>query len=333
MRYPTWLLVVAVAAAVLAATDGAAARAPIKVGLVIGPSGTTDPYFRGPYEGVRRAVRELGVEGRILTAGPREGTGAPALASLARQGYDLIIGVGFLTASAMDRVAHKFPRSRFVIIDASVGDLAHRPRNVRGAVFRSQEAAYLAGYLAALIEERRPGKDVVGTVGGMKIPTVDSFIAGFQAGARKAVPRIRTLNAYSRDFLNERRCAAVARGQIALGAGVVFPVAGGCGLGALGAAKAARVWGIGVDIDQSYLGRHILTSAVKRLDVATFKTIRVFQQGRLRFGRDSSFRLRDDGVGLGQISSRVPSDLVRRVERIRRAIIAGRIQVPARLRD
>ncbi|MGH3116909.1 MAG: BMP family ABC transporter substrate-binding protein [Gaiellales bacterium] len=328
----TWLLVVVAAAAVLAVTDGTAARAPMKVGLIVAPPGVSDPFLRGPYQGLRRAVRELGIDGRVLTYGLREGPG-PAYASLARQGYDLIIGVGFLDASALDRVARSFPRSRFVIVDASVNDLAHRPRNVRGVVFNSEEAAYLAGYLAALIEQRRPGEDVVGTVGGVKIPSVDSFIAGFQAGARKGVRGIRTLNAYAGDFLNERRCAAVAREQIARRAGVIFAVAGGCGVGALRAAKAARVWGIGVDVDQSFLGRHILTSVVKRLDVATFTTIRAFQRGQLRFGRDSSFRLRDQGVGLARISPDVPHEFLRGVERIRREIVAGKIRVPARLRD
>src|SRR5207245_782235 len=110
------------------------------------------------------------------------------------------------------------------------------------------------GYLAALMEKRRPGKDVIGSVGGYKIPTVDAYIAGYQAGARKADPRITMLNGYADSFVNPAKCGAVALDQIARGAGVVFQVASACGLGALDAARDRGVWGIGVDIDQSSLG-------------------------------------------------------------------------------
>ncbi len=125
----------------------------------------------------------------------------------------------------------------------------------------------------------------------------------------------------------------MALDQIAEGAGVVFQVAAACGLGALQAARAKGVWGIGVDADQSYLGPHILTSAVKRADVFVFAVIQAVQQGTFRGGADSVFTLRNGGVGLGKISLRVPRPLVGEVERIRQRIVAGKIRsIPTTLR-
>jgi len=204
-------------------------------------------------------------------------------------------------------------------------------KNVSAVLFAEQEVGYLAGYLAALMEQRRPGKDVISSVGGFKgFPAVDHFIAGYEAGARRASPGIRTLHAFTFDFLDRAKCRRAALAQIAKGSGVVFNVAGDCGFGALEVAKKERVWGIGVDIDQSSLGPHILTSAVKRFDVAVFEAIREAKKGRFEGGRTKILRLRDGALGLGKISPKVPRALVARVERIRRQIVSGNIQnIPA----
>ena len=104
----------------------------------------------------------------------------------------------------------------------------------------------------------------ISVVGGVKIPPVDSFIAGYRAGAKKCVPSMKVLIGYSQDFIAQDKCKALALNQIAAGSKVVFNVAGPCGLGALEAAKEQSVWGDGVDVDQSYLGPQVLTSALKR---------------------------------------------------------------------
>jgi basic membrane protein A len=167
----------------------------------------------------------------------------------------------------------------------------------------------------------------------MGIPTVDRLIAGYQAGARRARRRITTLNGYSQDFQDAAKCRAVARDQIARGSRVVFAVAGACGPGALHAARAAGAYGVGVDVDQSALGPFILTSVVKRLDVAVFKTVAALTRGTFRTGGTTVLGLRDRGVGLGKISPRVPRPIVRKVEQVRRQIIAGKIgRIPTTLR-
>jgi basic membrane protein A len=299
----------------------------LRVGLVTEPTGVENPYIRGAYLGLERAVRELGIRGRVLTIAPKEGY-VPSLSLLARQGYDLVIGVGFFPAAAIDSVAGGFPQTRFAIIDFAHHDLAHRPTNVAGLVFREEQAGYLAGHLAALVLTLSPGKEVISSVGGQRVPAVERYIAGFQAGARGANPRITTLNSYTDDFLDPVKGRSVALSQIAKGSRVVFQVASACGLGALEAARERGIWGIGVDSDQSHLGRHILTSAVKSLDMAVFDTIKALVRGTLETGRTSFFSLQNGGVGLGTISARVPRSLKAEIEDVSAAIVAGKVPIP-----
>jgi len=141
----------------------------------------------------------------------------------------------------------------------------------------------------------------VSTVGGQKIPPVDHYIAGFQKGATDANPGIKTLNGYSQDFVDQAKCKEIALDQIAQGSKVVFQVAGQCGLGALDAAKEKGVQGIGVDADQAYLGDHILTSALKKVDVAVFDAIKRASDGAFKGGTDVIATVENGGVGIGKI--------------------------------
>jgi basic membrane protein A len=297
----------------------------MKIGLVTDIGGLNDRGFNHlSYVGLKRAERELGVQTRVYQAKSTQDY-VPNLSTFARQGYDLTIGVGFTEATAIDQVANTFPKSQFAIVDVDQTEEPHKPPNLLGLLFSEQETGYLVGYLAALEEKRRPGKDVIGSVGGQKQPPVDRFIAGYQAGAKAADPGIRTLNSYSEDFSDQAKCKQIALNQIELGAGAVFQVAGGCGLGALDAAKEKGVWGIGVDADQSFLGPHILTSAVKRVDTAVYDAIELVVDGKFK-GGNLTFGLKDNGVGIGKISSKVPQSEVKKVMQIRADIIAGKIR-------
>jgi basic membrane protein A len=297
----------------------------LRVGLVTEPAGIDHPYNHGGYLGLERAVRELRIRGRVLTPAPKDGY-VPSLSLLARQ-YDLVIGIGHLAAAAIDRVATGFPETRFAILDFAHDDLAHRPTNVVGLVFSVEQAGYLAGHLAALVLTLSPGEEVVSSVGGQRLPTVERWIAGYQAGARGANPRVTTLNTYTDDFWDPVKGRSVALSQIAKGSRVVFQVASTCGLGALEAASERGVWGIGVDVDQSHLGGHILTSALMRFDVAVFETIEALVRGTLETGRTSRFSLRNGGVGLGTISAAVPRSFKAELEDVRAEIVAGKIPI------
>ena len=140
---------------------------------------------------------------------------------------------------------------------------------------------------------------------------MNRWTVGYRAGARKADPKITVKIDYSQNFTNPAKCRAVALRQIAEGSGVVFNVSGACGLGALRAAKDEGVWGLGVDTDQSYLGPHILTSAVIRLDKGVVTVVQRFLRGKLAADRNSVFDLRNGGVGLGRISPKVERPFLR----------------------
>ena len=295
-----------------------------KVGLSTDTGGLNDRSFNHlAYVGLLRAQKQLGVQTRVVTAASPADY-IPNLTALARQGYNLIIGVGFTEIDAMKAVAKNFPKSHFAIVDVSNADEGGLP-NVQGLLFKEQEAGYLAGYAAGLAAKDRGGK-VVSSVGGQKQPPVDRYIAGYQAGAKAAFPGVQTLNGYSQDFEKQALCKEVALNQIAAGSVVVFQVAGGCGLGALDAANEKGVWGVGVDADQGYLGTYILTSALKRVDTAVYDAIRDAKAGHFKGGTDSVYGLDVNGVGIGKFSPKTPKGIPAKVEQVRQEIASGKIK-------
>ena len=299
----------------------------MKIGLVTDIGGLNDRGFNHlSYLGLLRAQHELGISQRVYQAKSTQDY-VPNLSTFARQGYALTIGVGFTEATAIDTAATNFPKSNFAIVDVDQTTEPHKPANLLGLLFKEQETGYLVGYLAGLEEKRKPGPDVIGSVGGQKQPPVDRFIAGYQAGAKAADPGIKTLNGYSQDFSDQAKCKQVALNQIEQGAGVIFQVAGGCGLGALDAAKEKNVMGIGVDADQGYLGSHILTSAEKKVDVAVYTTIqsRAKAGGAFRGGYNAIFSAKSNGVGVGKWSPKVPASIRTAVAKQLALLKAGKV--------
>jgi basic membrane protein A len=305
------------------------------VGLVTDLGGLNDRSFNAlANKGLQQAQSELGAQGKVLeskSASDYESN----LGQFAQQGLDLTIGVGFLMADPIKNVAAKAADSSFAIIDYSVDDLG-KPKNVRGLVFKEQEAGYLAGALAGMVEgdgklKGLNGQKVVSAIGGQKIPPVDKYIAGFQAGVAKYCKDCKVLVDYSQDFIDQSKCQDRAESQISKGSDIVFQVAGGCGLGALDAAKSKGVWGIGVDADQAYLGAHILTSAIKKVDVAVFETIKSVADDAFEGGADGVFGLAEDGVGLGAIAPAAKSyetQLAAVIEEVK----AGKVEIPTEVK-
>jgi basic membrane protein A len=298
--------------------------AAFKVGLSTDTGGLNDRSFNHlAYLGLQRAAKNLGVQTRVVTANSSSDY-IPNLSALARQGYNLVIGVGFTEIDAMKAVAKQFPKTHFAIVDVSNADEGGL-KNVQGLLFKEQEAGYLAGYAAGLAAKDKGGH-AVSSVGGQKQPPVDRYIAGYQAGAKAAFPGVRTLNGYSQDFEKQALCKEVALNQIAAGSVVVFQVAGGCGLGALDAAKERGVWGVGVDADQGYLGSYVLTSALKRVDTAVYDSIKSAKDGNFKGGTDAVYGLSVDGVGIGKFSPKAPKEIPARVEQVRKQLAAGKIK-------
>jgi basic membrane protein A len=303
----------------------------IKAGVVTDIGGLNDRSFNAlANKGIKRAESELGVETRVLIS-ESNGDYVPNLTTLAQQQFDLIIPVGFLMADAVNTVASQLPDAQFAIVDFSAALLEDKPKNVQGLLFRENEAGYLAGYLAGLWAKDNDAT-TVSTVGGQKIPPVDGYIAGFQAGAKKAYPQVETLNGYSQDFVDQAKCKEIALDQIQRGSQVVFQVAGGCGLGALDAAQEEGVQGIGVDADQGYLGDHILTSALKKVDVAVFEAVKRAQEGTFKGGTDVTATVKNGGVGLGKISAE-GQKYADQVQQIQDQIASGEIgEIPAEVK-
>ena len=326
------VLVLAVGAGTGAArSDVQAAPAPLKVTLVTDIGGLDDRSFNFlANKGLQLARKNMEVDGSVFIS-KSDRDYVPNLTRAARNGSGLVIGVGFLMANAVAQVAKRFPKTKFAIIDNSgvAKELKGAPTNVRGLLFKEQEAGYLVGYLAArqIVAKPYNGQTKLGAVGGLKIPPVDRFIAGYYAGAKKASAKVEVTHNYSQDFVDQAKCKEQALSMISNGAGTVFQVAGQCGLGVLSAAKEKGVFGIGVDADQGYLGAHVLTSAVKKVDVAVYKTIEAANVHRAKFRTNFNviFTVANGGVGYGKISSRVSPALKLAVENIRKQIASGKI--------
>jgi basic membrane protein A and related proteins len=307
-----------------AATTETTAASALKVGLITDLGQLNDNGFNElAYKGLKRAQRELLINGRVVESRSAADY-VPNMTSLVRQGYDLIIGVGFAQGDAIATAAKRFPKVKFAIVDVDQASLKGKPANVEGLLFREEQVGYLVGYLAAL-SAKRAHAGTVSAVGGFKEPPVDRFIAGYRAGAEAAVPGIKVLHSYSQDWDDQAKCKELALDQIARGSAVVFQVAGGCGLGALSAAKDKKVWGIGVDADQSFLGPHVLTSALKGVDQAVFLTIGSVDHGSWKGGGNTVFGLDQQGVGLGTISPKANKADVAKVERVIKEIQSGEI--------
>jgi basic membrane protein A and related proteins len=305
-------------------TDTTAASA-IKVGLITDLGQLNDDGFNElAYNGLKRAERELGIKGRVIES-KSAADYVPNITSLVRQGYDLIIGVGFAQGDAIAIAAKKYPDTKFAIVDVDQASLTGKPANVQGLLFHEEQVGYLAGYLAAL-EAKRGGGSAISAVGGFKEPPVDRFIAGYKAGATAAVPTTTVKWGYSQDWDDQAKCKELALNQIAAGSKVVFQVAGGCGLGALLAAKQQHVWGIGVDGDQSFLGPHVLTSALKGVDSAVFLTIKAAKDRTFAGGGNAIFGLDQDGVGLGKFSVNANKADIEATQKIKQQIAEGAIK-------
>jgi basic membrane protein A len=318
------VLIASLGAAVRGGSASAAHKAQFSACLVTDIGGLNDKSFNHlAYVGLQHAQR-AGIKGRVIQS-HSDADYIPNLKACVQSGAGITIGVGFLMDSAMDVVASAFPKNKFAIVDDDVTFMKHKPKNVEGLLFREQEAGYLVGYAAGMWAKANGGK-AVGSVGGLKIPPVDRYIAGFQYGAKKAFPGIKTLNDYSNNFVTQAKCKEKALNQIAQGSVVEFQVAGQCGLGVLDASHAKNIFGIGVDADQGYLGSWVMTSALKRVDVAVYNAIQAANHGKLAGGANKQFSAKIGGVGYGKWSSKVPASIKNAVAAQFAKMKAGKIK-------
>lgn len=312
------------AAAIMAAATAVQAQ-DINPAVIFDLGGKFDRSFnQASYEGAERFREETGIayrEFELQSDAQRE----QALRRFAQQGHNPVIVAGFSYGSAMEQVAAEFPDTDFTIVDMVV-DLP----NVRSVVFNEHEGSYLVGVLAALASE----SGSVGFVGGMDIPLIQKFACGYVQGVKATNPDAvvyQNMTGTTGAAWNDPvRGGELARAQIDQGADVIYHAAGGTGVGVLQAAVDAGVYGIGVDSNQNHLHPgHILTSMLKRVDVAVYTAMKDVQEGTWTTGVNV-MGLAEDGVGYAVDENNealLTPEMIEAAEAAKAAIIAGEIEV------
>ena len=328
-------VILCVALGAAAAPDVRAQAQAARVGLVFDVGGRGDLSFNDmAYAGLARATKTYAarIASKFLepTAG---GQNREELLRLLAEGkYDLIIGVGFLFTDAITKVAKEFPAARFAIVDGCPDTPAP---NIACLLFKEQEGSFLVGALAGMYTKTNKA----GFVGGMKIPLIERFEAGYTAGAEYVNPKVRVYADYAgttgEAFKDPVKGKELALAQYDRGADIIYHASGATGIGVFEAAVGRNKMAIGVDADQSLTvpaseRPHILTSMTKRVDVAVFDTIRALLQASWKPG-PQVFGLREGGVGyaLNAYNKELLSPYVPKLEALKKEITTGKIKAPA----
>ncbi len=282
------------------------------------------------YAGLERAQKELGIT--FATLETNEGSDREAqLRQLATGDAKLVFGVGFLFTDDVKALAREFPNQKFACVDYTLDPSDTLPPNLVALKFREEEGSFLVGALAALLS--KTGK--VGFVGGMEIPLIRKFQAGYVAGVHAVNPKAQVIVKYAGNtgaaFKDPTKGKELALSEYQGGADIIFHASGSTGLGVFEAARELKKLAIGVDSDQyDEAPGVILTSMVKRVDTAVFDTIRDLKNGAWK-GGVREFGLGDAGVSWvydARNKGLIPDGVKARVDSLQAAIVAGTIHVP-----
>jgi basic membrane protein A len=308
----------------------------VRVGLVFDIGGRGDKSFNdSAYRGLQRAVEELGIESDYLE--PAEGADRETgLREYASRRFDLVIGVGFMFSDDIVKMAREFGDTYFACVDFTVsyddaGSARALPENLVGLKFREEEGSFLAGAAAALVSD----SGIIGFVGGMDVPLIHKFEAGYRAGARHVRPATQILVAYAgvtaNAFKDPTKGKELGNSMYGRGADVVFHASGTTGFGVFEAAREHGTLAIGVDSDQyDEAPGHILTSMVKDVDVAVLETIRRVHAGEFQ-GGIQEFGLREGGVHIVRDERNrdlIDDTVFERTQALADSIARGLIHVP-----
>lgn len=324
------------------------ALANVRVGVVFDAGGKNDRSFnQSAWEGAQRAQKELGIT--LKDAEPGDSSAVEeAMRAMASEGFDLIFGIGFANATAVENVAKEFPKINFALVDAVV----NLP-NVSNLVFKEHEGSYLVGMLAAMRSRVVNGKRTIGFIGGMEIPLIHKFEQGYCQGAKLIYPDINIIVNYVGNtptaWNDPTKAKEIANAQFGKGASVIYAAAGGSGNGLFDGIQEKNgkgipclpkfknkkridkcVYAIGVDSNQNYIvPGQILTSMLKRVDVAVFDAIKRVKEGSLT-GGVLVYGLDNNGVGyaLDEFNKGLVNKKMRKViATFRQKIINGQIKV------
>lgn len=293
------------------------------IGMVYDKGGRGDKSFNdSAAAGIEKAKSELGV--KVLELESREEKDYESnLDNMVEENCDLIIGVGISMQKAIEKASKAHPESKFAIVDAPVDS-----PNVRSLVFNEEEGSFLAGYVAGMMTKTNK----IGFVGGMQIPLIVKFYSGYAAGAKMANSNVQLLpEKYTGDWNNVDVGKAMAQSLFASGADIVYHAAGKAGLGVIKAAEEAKKYAIGVDSDQDgEAPGFVLTSMMKRVDVAIFNTIKELSDGKFASGT-VVYDLKVDGVGLSPMNhtkTLIGDANLAKVDEVKAKIVSGELKVP-----
>ena len=295
----------------------------VTVAMVSDVAGINDQsYNQSAWEGLERAKKELGIEIKYLES-QQDSDYATNVETLADEEVDLIIGVGSKLADTIKDAAKNYPDQKFAIIDETYDEI---PSNVKSVLFESEQASYLVGLIAGKMSETKN----VGFIGGLDIPVINTFKYGYMAGVKAADANCEIQAQYANSFNDQAKGKAITNQMISKGADVVFTAAGDVGTGSMEAIKEANKYGIGVDRDQSDLApQNILTSAITRVDVGMYETVKELVEGKFQGGTSTTYGLEQNGIGIADTTSNlVPQDVLDFVNEKIEELKAGKISVP-----
>ena len=294
----------------------------ITVAMITDVAGVNDQSFnQSAWEGLQQAEKELGVEVKYLES-KQDSDYATNIETLVDEDVDLILGVGMKLSDAIKEGAELYPDQNFVIVDEELTDIS----NVKSILFNAQESAYLAGLVAG----KTTKTDNVGFIGGMQLPTVDTFKYGFMAGVKAVNPDATIQVQYANSFTDQAKGKAIANQMYSNGADIVFTCGGDVGTGSIEAAKENGKFAIGVDRDQSDLApENVLTSAIKRVDVGVYETVKAYLDGTFEGGTTTIYGLEDNAVGIPDTTKNLVSqDILDLVKEQTEKLQSGEIIVP-----
>ena len=312
-----------------------------KVALVTDIGGLNDRGFNQlAYTGYTKALNQYHFTSKVIqTQSQNDYVKNLTLASQSVGTGGLVIAVGFLMQAPLDQIAKQNPSINYAMVDGCAmpanATACDSLPNVSPLFFKEQEAGCLVGAVAGQMEmdgktkvSKLLGASSIGAVGGIPVPAVTRYIAGYKFCAKKVDPAVKVYINYSQDFTDTAKCKDAALAQINQHqVDIVFQVAGGCGIGALDAANSKGVFGIGVDADQGYLYPSVITSALKRVDSAVYDIIDLTEKGQYN-NNLPRFSLTNDGVGYAPVSSDVPADAKATADSFASQIKAGTLVPP-----
>lgn len=303
-----------------------------KVALIIAQGGLGDQSYNDlAYSGFEQAKKDFPIVGRIIQSPDIVTQGDAILRQAGQAGFDLVVDLEFSTADALKAEAPQYPNTQWMIVN-----LPSSGSNVTGYLFNEQDGSYLAGALAAQVDEDTSisgirGQKTLGAIGGVKSTGIDKFLVGYIQGAHDIDPNIKVLVNYANAFGDPAKGKELADAMFSQGADVVYQVAGGTGTGIIQAAQASGHYAIGVDTDQDSLAPgHVLTSMIKRTDFAVYDSIDRLVCGTLKGGQSVTLGLQQSAVGISPLKftkSLIPAKYVTRVDQMRQDIIGGKIKV------